>query len=286
MTAPVDPNRFEEAYRDERTAHGLPAATPWDIGGPQPVVQQLVALGAIKGEVLDPGTGPGHHAIHYASKGLSATGIDASPTAIERARHNAKKAGVSVAFRVADATKLDGLAERFDTVVDCAFYHVFSTEPELQKSYAQALHRATKPGARLFMFEFGDHNVNGFKMPRSLSEDDFRQVLPAAGWEITYLGPTTYQGNVSVETFEMMAARNPDMADRDESAGGTAADHRTVAGRRPCTHAVLGGTRPPRRLGISAETTHRSRISGSVSSFGAACQDSDGTSRSEIELMQ
>jgi len=39
-------------------------------------------------------------------------------------------------------------------------------------------------------------------------------VLPAAGWEITYLGPTTYQGNVSVETFEMMAARNPDMADQ------------------------------------------------------------------------
>ena len=181
-------------YRDERTAHGLPAATPWDIGGPQPVVQQLVSLGAIKGEVLDPGTGPGHHAIHYASKGLSATGIDASPAAIERAKQNAQKAGVTVEFRLADATKLDGLDDRFDTVVDCAFYHVFSTEPELQKSYAQALHRATKPGARLYMFEFGAHNVNGFKMPRSLSEDDFRQVFPAAGWEITYLGPTTYQG--------------------------------------------------------------------------------------------
>ena len=65
-------------YRDERVSHGLPAATPWDIGGPQPVVQQLVALGAIKGEVLDPGTGPGHHAIYYASKGYSATGIDGS----------------------------------------------------------------------------------------------------------------------------------------------------------------------------------------------------------------
>jgi hypothetical protein len=50
-------------------------------------------------------------------------------------------------------------------------------------------------------------------MPRSLSEDDFRKVLPAAGWEITYLGPTTYQGNVSLEIFETMAARNPEMAD-------------------------------------------------------------------------
>jgi len=42
---PNDPTRFEEMYRDERVTHGLPGATPWDIGGPQPVVQQLVALG-------------------------------------------------------------------------------------------------------------------------------------------------------------------------------------------------------------------------------------------------
>lgn len=201
-------------YRDERTSHGLPAATPWDIGGPQPVVQQLVALGAVKGEVLDPGTGPGHHAIHYASKGLSATGIDASPAAIERARQNAQKAGVTVDFQVADATRLEGLEGRFDTVVDTAFYHVFTDEPELQKSYVRALHRATKPSARLYMYEFGEHNVNGFKMPRSMSADDFRGVLPDAGWEITYLGTTTYQGNVSVEVFETMAARNPDMSDQ------------------------------------------------------------------------
>ncbi|ORB91925.1 MULTISPECIES: class I SAM-dependent methyltransferase [Mycobacterium] len=215
MTAPdpADPTRFEEMYRDDRVAHGLPAATPWDIGGPQPVVQQLVALGAIKGEVLDPGTGPGHHAIYYAAKGLSATGIDGSVAAIERARDNARNAGVSVDFRVADATKLEGLDGRFDTVVDCAFYHTFSTAPELQKSYVQALHRATKPGARLYMFEFGEHDINGFTMARSLSESDFRDVLPVGGWVITYLGPTSYQINLSVESIEMMAARNPDMAD-------------------------------------------------------------------------
>src|ERR1700753_3155586 len=211
---PNDPTRFEEMYRDERVAHGLPAATPWDIGGPQPVVQQLVALGAVKGEVLDPGTGPGHHAIYYASKGYSATGIDGSEAAIERARDNARKAGVTVDFQLADATKLEGLDGRFDTVVDCAFYHTFSTDPEMQRSYAQALHRATKPGARLYMFEFGEGNVNGFKMMRSLSENDFRDVLPAGGWEITYLGPTTYRVNISAETIEMMSARNPDMAEQ------------------------------------------------------------------------
>ncbi|MGB6208816.1 class I SAM-dependent methyltransferase [Mycobacterium sp.] len=213
---PTDPSRFEQMYRDDRVAHGLPAATPWDIGGPQPVVQQLVALGAVKGEVLDPGTGPGHHAIYYASKGYAATGIDASPTGLERAKENARKAGVSVNFQLADATKLEGLENHFDTVVDCAFYHTFSTEPELQRSYAEALHRATKPGARLYMFEFGTHDVNGFKMMRSLSENDFRDVFPDAGWQISYLGPTTYQVNISAESIEMMAARNPDMGDQME----------------------------------------------------------------------
>ena len=164
---PTDATRFEEMYRDERTRHGLPAATPWDIGGPQPVVQQLVALGAIKGEVLDPGTGPGHHAIYYASKGYSATGIDGSEGALQRARDNAKKAGVSVNFQLADATKLEGLDGRFDTVVDCAFYHVFSDVPEAKRLYARALHRATKPGARLYMFEFAHYAVNGIIAPLS-----------------------------------------------------------------------------------------------------------------------
>jgi SAM-dependent methyltransferase len=164
--------------------------------------------------VLDPGTGPGHHAIYYAAKGYAATGIDGSAAAIERARENARKAGVSVNFEVADAMKLEGLEGRFDTVVDCAFYHTFSTDPDLQRSYAQALHRSTRPGARLYMFEFGEHDVNGFKMPRSLSENDFRDVLPPAGWEITYLGPTTYLVNLSTEAIEMMAARNPDMAEQ------------------------------------------------------------------------
>lgn len=211
---PTDPARFEEMYRDDRTSHGLPAATPWDIGGPQPVVQRLVALGAIKGEVLDPGTGPGHHAIYYASKGYSATGIDGSAAAVERARENAQKAGVSVNFELADAAKLEGYDNRFDTVVDCAFYHTFSTDQDMQHAYVEALRRATKPGARLYMFEFGEHDVNGFKMMRSLSEDDFRDVLPGAGWEITYLGPTTYLVNMSTQTIELMAARNPDMADQ------------------------------------------------------------------------
>ena len=99
-------------YRDERVSHGLPAATPWDIGGPQPVVQRLVALGAVQGEVLDPGTGPGHHAIYYASAGLLGDRHRRFGGALERARENARRAGVSVDFQLADATELEGLENR------------------------------------------------------------------------------------------------------------------------------------------------------------------------------
>ncbi|KKC02874.1 methyltransferase [Mycobacterium nebraskense] len=176
---------------------------PWDIGGPQPAVQQLVAYGGIRGEVLDPGTGPGHHAIHFAAQGYSATGIDDSASAIERAKHNAERAGVQVDFQVADATKLEGFEGRFDTVVDSAFYHVFLNDEVIQTRYAQALHRATKPGARLYMFEFSPHNVNGLQWT-AIPADNFERVFGANGWRIDYLGGTTYQARFLKETFDAM----------------------------------------------------------------------------------
>jgi SAM-dependent methyltransferase len=200
---------FDELYRDETSLEGLPALTPWDIGGPQPAVQLLVAYGGVKGEVLDPGTGPGHHAIYYASKGYATTGIDSSPAAIERAKRNAERAGVRVDFQVADATRLDGLEGRFDTVVDSAFYHVFLEDEETQGLYAQALHRAARPGARLFMFEFGRHNVNGLQW-EGIPPENFERVLPAAGWRLDHLGTTTYEANFSQETFARMSALRPE----------------------------------------------------------------------------
>jgi SAM-dependent methyltransferase len=212
MANETDPMDFEALYGAERSGELM---VPWDIGGPQPVVQQLVAYGAVRGEVLDPGTGPGYHAIHYASHGYSTTGVDGSPTAIELAKRNAERAGVQVNFQVADATRLDGFAGRFDTVVDSAFYHVFLDDEQTQTQYAQALHRATKPGARLFMFEFGRHNVNGLVF-EGLPADNFERVLGSSGWRVEYVGTSTYVGIFRPETLafmEQMSSR-PDLAER------------------------------------------------------------------------
>jgi SAM-dependent methyltransferase len=212
MADDIDP-MFEELYGGERSGEHL---IPWDIGGPQPVVQQLVAYGAVRGEVLDPGTGPGYHAIHYAAQGYSTTGIDGSPSAVERAKRNAERARVQVDFQVADATKLDGFEGRFDTVVDSAFYHVFMDDEETQRRYSQALHRATKPGARLFMFEFGRHNVNGLQFD-GLPADNFERVLGPSGWRLDYVGTSTYVGVFRPETLAFMTtmmSTNPAMAAR------------------------------------------------------------------------
>ena len=198
--------RFDRAYRD--------AATPWDIGGPQPAVRRLVAFGAVKGDVLDPGTGPGHHAIHFAAHGYRATGIDISETAIQRARRNADAAGVAVNFAVADAKTLDGYHSRFDTVVDTAFYNTFAGDDDTQHGYLRALHRATRPGARLYLIEAADYNINGFFMPPKMSADDFRRALPAAGWQISYLGPTSYLVNVSAAGFDSQVEQSPDAPPR------------------------------------------------------------------------
>ena len=198
------PPDFDELYRDERSMEQLPMLTPWDIGEPQPAVRELVAYGALRGEVLDPGTGPGHHAIYYAAKGHPTTGIDSSPAAIERARRNAARSGVAVNFHVGDIGRLDGFDDRFDTVVDSACYHVFSGDEPAQSRYLQALHRTTRSGARLFMFEFSPHNVNGWQW-YGLPESNFRRVFATSGWHLDYLGTTTYQANITAQTFEYMA---------------------------------------------------------------------------------
>src|SRR6185312_17428874 len=94
---------FDKLYRGEPAVEGAPAPTgvPWDIRAAQPRLMELEALGGITGEVLDIGCGLGDNAIFLASRGHSVTGLDGSPTAIERARDRAVAAGVSVTFSVA-----------------------------------------------------------------------------------------------------------------------------------------------------------------------------------------
>lgn len=189
---------FDKLYRGEPAVEGgpTPNVIPWDVRQPQPRLMELEALGGISGEVLDIGCGLGDNAIYLASRGHSVTGLDGSPTAIEEARRRAEAAGVRVRFEVADATELTGFDGRFDTVVDSALYHCLDVDGRC--AYLAALHRAARPGARLHLVCFSDGNVNGLLSPGSVSVEQLHDALPANGWHIDFLGPTTYLANAVI----------------------------------------------------------------------------------------
>lgn len=164
---------------------------PWDIGASQPIIRQLVALGAVVGNVLDPGCGTGHHAIEYARAGCSVTAVDVAPTAIERARFNARDAGVHVTFKTRDITELDGPDGYFDTVVDCKLYDNLD-DADARAAYVSVLQRVMRPGSRLIMFGFGAGSVNGVHN-HLLEDSDVESDLGSANFAVTHVGSSTYQ---------------------------------------------------------------------------------------------
>jgi len=202
--APEDVD-FEEFYRGESP---FGDKMPWDIGRPQPVLVKVVDDGQVSGEVLDIGCGLGDNSIFLASRGLPVTGVDGSPTALEKARSRAAAKGVDVDFQLGDATKLEGLENRFDTVIDSALYHCLTEED--RHTYMDALHRATKPGARLHLFCFSEKVPEAFPGPFRITEENLRSTV-GRKWTITYLAPAQYDVAATKDDFgAMITAMVPD----------------------------------------------------------------------------
>jgi SAM-dependent methyltransferase len=191
-SSPVPHFDFDALYRGESPAEGIPPMTspPWDTKAPKENVIGWQDAGLVRGDVLDIGCGLGDNAIYLAQHGHHVTGLDISPTALITAERRAKDAGVEIAFAVADATKLDGYTDRFDTVIDSGMFHTLDEDGK--RSYLTALHRATRPGARLLLSCFCDANPAETPWPLPVvSEQTLRDTTGATGWDITSLEPTT-----------------------------------------------------------------------------------------------
>ena len=195
---------FDALYRGESPGEGMPPITtpPWDTKAPNENVIGWQTGGWVHGDVLDIGCGLGDNAVYLAKNGHKVTGLDISPTALITAERRAKDAGVDVTFAVADSTKLDGYTDAFDTVIDSGLFH--SLDDQGRRSYATAVHRATRPGATLLLSCFSDANPVGEEWPRpAVSEETLRGVLGGAGWDIASLEPATLRGELDGAPVEM-----------------------------------------------------------------------------------
>lgn len=197
---------FDAVYRGEQPVGGVTfEQVPWDIGGPQPELVRLEETGGVLGEVLDIGCGPGDNATFLASRGHRVTGADGSETAIAQARERARTRGVDVEFHVADATSLENLEQRYDTVLDSALYHCLPEES--RTDYAAALHRVTNPGARLHVFCFADEGPAAF--PAAVSRENLRTHV-GAHWKVLDIALTRYLANLDEGGREQLKELDPD----------------------------------------------------------------------------
>lgn len=171
---------------------------PWDINEPQPSLVELEKSGGIKGDVLDIGCGTGDNAIYLASRGYRVVGVDVAPTAVEEARQRAQAHGFDVTFEVADATKLDGYDQDFDTIIDSALYH--SLEVDERESYVAALHRVARPGARLHILCFSDRTPEEFPDLFRITEENLRTTIARYG-TITSLTRHEYTSSMNRKSF-------------------------------------------------------------------------------------
>lgn len=101
-----------------------------------------------RGRLLEVGCGAGNLSLYFAKAGYEVTGVDIAPTAIQWAKENAAKAGVTAEFILGDVLTLAYLAdESFDLVIDGYCFHCIIGRDRAR--FLQAIHRVLKPGGRL-----------------------------------------------------------------------------------------------------------------------------------------
>ncbi len=193
MTNPSD-MMFDSAYRGEAAEMGLGNRPPWSIGEPQPEIAALIAAGRFHGDVLDAGCGEAATAIALAEQGFTTVGLDQSPTAIQLAREEAAKRGLTnAAFEVADISSFTGYDGRFNTIVDSTLFH--SMPVELRDGYQQSIVRAAAPGASYFVLVF-DRSTMPVGPANPVTEQELRDVV-SKYWVIDEVRPARIHANVA-----------------------------------------------------------------------------------------
>jgi SAM-dependent methyltransferase len=212
MSTPED--LFDSAY--QRAAPEFEGfRPPWSIDEPQPEIAALIEAGKFHGDVLDAGCGEAAVSLFLAERGVTTVGLDLSPTAIELARAEAAKRGVTNAtFEVANISDFAGYDGRFGTIVDSTLFH--SMPVELRDGYQRSIVRAAAPGASYFVlvFDSGAMPANGPAHP--VTADELRAAVEPY-WVIDEIRPARIHANVPEGMATMVEFAGGDL--RDEAGG-------------------------------------------------------------------
>jgi SAM-dependent methyltransferase len=207
---------FENAYRGESAQFGQGARPPWSIGAPQPELSALIDQGKFHGDVLDVGCGEAAISLTLAELGHTTVGLDLSPTAIELARREAAKWGMTKAtFEVADISDFTGYPPgsegRFGTIVDSTLFH--SIPVEAREGYQRSISRAAAPGASYFALVFDKAAVPEGPI-NAMTADELREVV-SKYWVVDEIRPARLHAKAPKDFFGM-----PGVTDvREESDG-------------------------------------------------------------------
>jgi 2-heptyl-1-hydroxyquinolin-4(1H)-one methyltransferase len=186
---------FEGVYKGEAGPFG-DAKPPWSLGEPQPELKALIEQGKFHGDVLDVGCGEAAISLYLAEHGYTTVGLDSAPTAIELARAEASRRGLTTAsYEVADIASFTGYDGRFGTIVDSTLFH--SIPVEQREGYQQSIVRAAAPGASYFVLVFDrkalPNPAAGFG-PNPVTEAELREVV-SKYWVIDEIRPARIHAN-------------------------------------------------------------------------------------------
>jgi SAM-dependent methyltransferase len=190
---------FDTAYRGQAQELGVGNRPPWSIGEPQPEIAALIAGGLVHGDVLDAGCGEAATAIALAEQGFTTVGLDQSPTAIDLAREEAQRRGLTNAtFEVADISAFTGYDGRFGTIIDSTLFH--SMPVELRDGYQRSIVRAAAPGASYFVLVF-DRNGMAPGGANPVTDDELRDVV-SKYWVVDDIRPARIHAKVPPNFLE------------------------------------------------------------------------------------
>lgn len=157
----------DETFWRELYAYMFP---PERISAAASQVEQVLLLAHLSGgAVLDLCCGPGRHAVEFARRGFTVTGVDRSPFLLERARERAAESGVTVEWVLEDMRRFER-ASAFNLA--CSLFTSFGyfEREEEDLEVLRHVHRSLKPGGALVLEMLGKERLARVYQPTVCTE--------------------------------------------------------------------------------------------------------------------